>query len=287
MKQFMPYYEADGAGTGVPSEPAAGELSLMDDSDWESSQTTDENPESVEGEPPEETKETIPDVKPEDVKPPETPKTYRLKHNKEEVELTEAQLMEAASKGLDYERIRGDRDSMKPTLEMLDQYAGMAGTSREQFVKDLGATIRESMIANRVSQLVGEDGTLMSPEAAQTIAGLEYDNMMLKGTAKQHETAEAQATADREAFEARVKQDIENFKAVYPDVDVLPEEVEAEVRKGVPPLVAYTKYDRAEMSKKLSIAEQNNKNAVNSPGPARSTEPEQKKDDFLEGFNGG
>ena len=204
----------------------------------------------------------------------EESKLYRLKHNKQEVELTEDQLLEAASKGLDYDRIREDRDRIRSGREFatLDSLARRAGMSREAYVDMLQMRQTGQAMESRRAELVGRG---MDESTAAHVARVEAENNELKGTRK----------TPMDELNERVQRDVSAFSEKFPEVDRLPDDVVAAVRGGENPLVAYMDYRIREMDMELKALKQGQKNRQGAAGPVKTLSASE-EDPFLQGFLG-
>jgi hypothetical protein len=281
FKRLSPFYEEDGGGTGavvpesVPSEPAADNSDLMDEGDWGEAQKEADIENSKTESQPEPTVETKPEPKAETI-----PQTVKIKYNKQEVELTQEQLLEAAQRGLDYERVRESRDRFMAPIERLAQQSGMA---TDQFLIALDGMIKANAVEVKKQEFInlGVDEAL-----ANQMAEMAYENEMLKSgqaaqTQQQNERAKAQ-----QALNDKIQSDIADFESRFPGVNELPDEVVKAIKGGEAPLVAYQSYLIRENEKKLKAFEQNQKNKETTAGPAK-TMGQDKADPFLEGFMGG
>ena len=270
---LMPSFEAEGgaAGAAPVSEPAA-DANLMDETDWTSAQQ--EADETEESQP-----EHSEPKQPEEPKPDTIPDRFKVKYNKQEVELTQDQLLEAAQKGLDYDRIRETRDRYMAPIERLAQQAGMP---TDQFLQKLDGVIKYNAVEDKRQVLIGQG---FDENAAQYMAELAYENELLKnGQAAQNRQMNERAHA-RQALQNRISKDISDFEAKYPDVNTLPKEVVAEIKNGEIPIVAYQAHLIRENGKRLKAFEQNQRNRQTAAGPVKSIGAES-SDPFLDGLLG-
>lgn len=216
--------------------------------------------------------------------------TFVLKYKGQEGKYTREQLMELASKGLDYDGIRADRDRLRdhhPALAVIDRYAAIAGKTREEYLAFAQQQADEAEIAPAVRQLM-ESGV---PEAAakelalrrlqETRGNEQRQKQQAEEEAKQSKAqeAEAQKQADYKAL-------IDYAKENGVDLQKLPQEVLVNIaQKGMKPLEAYLQYENAQLRLKNSQLEQNQKNQNKNPGRIRDDRPAQSKDPFDEAFD--
>lgn len=230
--------------------------------------------------------------------PEEDPKEelYEVKHLKETKQLTLEQLKENASKGMDYDRIRQRADQLAQENEGLTAYK----QQNEGILSILGSMahsmnmeIPDFLVSMRANLLVSD--TNMNREAAQKMAQSE-----VQAAAKAFNDAKEQAAAKEQQqaeWQARVNADIQNFRALYPDVTVrdameIPSVQEA-MLKGSTLVDAYTRYQNEQLKlenqrlqQEKQAAAQNNANRSRAIGSARTSGANKAKvDPFLEGFD--
>lgn len=281
LKNLMPFFEAEGGAGGaavpesIPGEPAA-EVDLMDENDWDTSQSDEENGNHEEGQPEPESKKSR--TEKQNAEP--IPQMFKVKYNKQEVELTQDQLLEAAQKGMDYDRLREARDRYRTPVERLARQAGMA---TDQFLNALDGLVKTSAVDVKKENFMSLG---MDENQAAYFAEMAYENETLKnGQATQMRQMNERVQA-RQELQNRISKDIADFEAKFPDVDLLPDEVAAEIKKGESPIVAYQGYLIRENGKKLKAYEQNQKNRQTAAGPVKSIGMET-SDPFLDGLLGG
>jgi hypothetical protein len=256
-KNMLPFFEEDGG--------ASGEIEFS----FDEGQPEPEQSEPTAEESTEEPAEV--ETKPKDESEQEV---FKVRHNRQDIELTREQLIKAAQQGLDYDRVREGYDRYKTPIERLAKQAGM---STDQFLTEIDGMLKTSAVeaakAGYIAKGVDED---LAAEMAERDYELE--------TLRNGHTFQQQQQQMQSAEEARLQADIEAFEAKYPDVKELPPEVVEAIKDGDSPLVAYQSYLIRENEKKLKAVEQNNTNKMKSSGPAK-TIGEEKQDDFLAAFS--
>ena len=235
--------------------------------------------------------ENQPESKPtEDPAPQPEAETFTLKYKGQEGKYTREQLLELASKGLDYDGLRADRDRLRdhhPALEILDRYAAQNGMTRDEYMEFARKKADEAEVAPQVKQLM-DSGV---PEAAarelalrrlqETRGNQLRQQQQAEETAKQNraQQAEAQKQADYKAL-------IDYAKETGADLQKLPQEVLTNIaQKGMKPLEAYLQYENAQLRLKNSQLEQNQKNQQKNPGRITDNKPNKVKDPFDEVFD--
>ena len=253
--------------------------------DYADTELTDE----VADEPTEETDEPVPPVP---QAPPEAP-VYKVKHLGQEIELTQEQLIINAQKGLDYDRIRTDRDTIKNSkqLKLIQDLAKESGYDNvDEFVDEFYNNLEQSKIQNRADQLVMERG--IDFEVAVEMAEMEIENERLKTVQVKPVTYEAPVNPMVSGFEELFKKHPE-IKTQYAGYDDLPMEFRAKISQGDDPVNAWTQYIIDTKDKQLQEAHQalialqnNNKNRQKATQSVKDSSYKKETDDFLKGLFG-
>ena len=218
-----------------------------------------ENPEADQ---PTENAEQEPDkeAKPNEPQPEQPPKGedqfLELKHMDEvkKVSLEEAKTL--AQKGLDYDRIRGERDEMSKDYGKLKEYESFLNELKGDF-----PDIETMMTDTRARMLADKDGIPYADAVAK-----------VKLKQPQQQAVRADQTKGNEA--------VQKFVERYPGVKAedIPQSVWDEVKKTGDLTGAYAAYERqkqadeiADLKKQIATLEQNQKNASRSPGSANTS----------------
>ena len=222
---------------------------------------------------------------------------FKVKHLGQEIELTMEQMIENAQKGLDYDRIRQDRDTLKSSrkIQLLEDLAKDSGYDDvDAFVENFYENLEESRVIERAEQLSVERG--IDFETAAEIANMERENEKLKKTMQEVEKVKAKS-ADQQ------KQAVNDFNALfakfpeikeqYTSYDKLPESFRQKVAQGEQPLLAWNNYllelkdmELKQKEKELEIVKNNQKNKKRSVGSAKGAGQAKETDDFLKGLFG-
>lgn len=211
----------------------------------------------------------------------DVPKTWTLRHLDDQRVVGEQEMVALAQKGLDYDRIREKYDEAKPVMELFGRFA----RQNNMTIQDYTAHLRtQAMKASGMSE-------------AEAKRAVELEDREAAVAAKEAAEAEKQAASQRKAdADARRNADIKEFQMAFPeaakDPKSIPQEVWADVRKGMSLVTAYSKYQVAQANAKAeeaqrtaAAAQQNRKNAERSAGSMKSAGADSKsKDPFLEGF---
>ncbi len=222
---------------------------------------------------------------------------FKVKHLGQEIELTMEQMIENAQKGLDYDRIRQDRDTLKSSrkIQLLEDLAKDSGYEDvDAFVENFYENLEESRVIERAEQLSAERG--IDFETAAEIAKMERENEKLKKTMQEAEKVKAKS-ADRQ------KQAVNDFNALfskfpeikeqYTSFDKLPESFRQKISQGEQPLLAWNNYllelkdmELKQKEKELETVKNNQKNKKRSTGSAKGAGQAKETDDFLKGLFG-
>lgn len=222
---------------------------------------------------------------------------FKVKHLGQEIELTMEQMIENAQKGLDYDRIRQDRDTLKSSrkMQLLEDLARDSGYDDvDVFVENFYENLEESRVIERAEQLSAERG--IDFETAAEIAKMERENEKLKKTMQEAEKVKAKS-ADRQ------KQAVNDFNALfskfpeikeqYTSFDKLPESFRQKITQGEQPLLAWNNYllelkdmELKQKEKELETVKNNQKNKKRSTGSAKGAGQAKETDDFLKGLFG-
>lgn len=222
---------------------------------------------------------------------------FKVKHLGQEIELTMEQMIENAQKGLDYDRIRQDRDTLKSSrkLQLLEDLAKDSGYEDvDAFVENFYENLEESRLIERAEQLSAK--RRIDFETAAEIAKMERENEKLKQKMQEAEKVKAKS-ADQQ------KQAVNDFNALfakfpeikeqYTSFDKLPESFRQKVAQGEQPLLAWNNYllelkdmELKQKEKELEIVKNNQKNKKRSVGSAKGAGQAKETDDFLKGLFG-
>ena len=294
---------ADDGFDGWDDEP----VTTADEPEDPEEQTEEEQPQEAgdgENQPaPEQTEE-----KPEPEAKPETDDSFELKYMGETKRVGRSEAVVLAQKGMDYDRIRSERDSMTAELEGLRADKGKL-TEYESFLeklaKSVGSDIPSMIDTTLAKMMVAEEakkGNTITEEFAKQ--RIQFDREKAEFAKQQQgsavkngkedapekaETKPEQKPAANDEAVAKAKRDDEAnaFLAAYPDVDPksIPKEVMDKWRGGVPLLNAYMAWENKKLKAELEALEQNTKNSARSSGSAKSAGAGRVTDPFFAGWD--
>lgn len=272
--------------TEVTEESAALEESYFDDAWDEETTTVEEETEEPEANQQPEVNEqqseaaeehsenTADDTAP--THPEEKEDTFTLRYMKEDKQYSRNDTIILAQKGLDYDRVRAERDTLKSEIPTFKEYKSFL----EELASDSGVSVDQLMENVRATRLVERErkaGNIISETAAKEQiqrekSARDKDNAVQEDEIKPEE-APVQKTKDL---------DVATFIKAFPDVkaDDIPESVWLEVMNGADLTSAYTRYENKQLRNRIAAIEQNQKNAERSTGSRKTTGNNQTYDDF-------
>ena len=216
---------------------------------------------------------------------------FDLKYMKETKQYTRAETKDLAERGLDYPRVKQQRDAATNALQeqltwrsqnesVVDAVAALA--------KQSGVDVAEFVRNLRTNMLMKQDG-LTRNEAVERILREDAEKKL---AVKEQADLKTQEAAMKQT---RAQKEIAAFNEKYPDVDVksIPQEVFRRAASGETSLIgAYAEHLNSQLNaeiKKLQAelaAEKQNKiNKQKTAGSARTEGANAKHDDFLDGLN--
>lgn len=225
--------------------------------------------------------------------PQAEPEMYELKVNKGIQKVTMDQMKEYAQQGLDYGRVRQQRDTLQQSLNDQMQWRSQNEThltELSEVAKAAGMDVPGFLNSLRVNLLVQQG---LSRETAQERIRAERAERQVMANQQQAQQ-QKNTQAQQEQTRQRQEQDVRNFLRIYSGVDPrsIPQSVWSEVRNGDTLVSAYGRYQNQqlqnqikELNAKLEAQKQNTTNKQRSLGSVKSSGNNSVKDDFLEGFN--
>lgn len=215
----------------------------------------------------------------------DVPKTWTLNHMDETRTVSEAELVDLAQKGLDYDRIRPRYDEARPVMRLFGDFAKQAGMSVADYVSHIRTQAKQ---AGGMSEAEARRAVELEDREA-AVAAREAEDAARQAT--QNQAQEASRTA-----ESRRRADILEFQKTFPDAakdpKSIPREVWADVNRGMSLVSAYSKHAVAQAKAAQQAAEQkaeavtrNQKNADRSTGSMKTAGDGSKgRDPFMDGF---
>lgn len=199
---------------------------------------------------------------------------FTLKHLGESKNYSRDEVTTLAQKGLDYDRIRTERDSMRAempamrdAMNFLEELAAGSHVSVEELMESVRAKalITREAEAGRTISDVGAREQIRREKAAR-----ERD---AEATAKAHDVETETPPAQTEPAKPDVMAEIRRFALAYPEVKAteIPQKVWDDFRAGKGDLTSlYTMNENAALRQKVAALEQNEKNRGRSTGSMKS-----------------
>ena len=187
-----------------------------------------------------------------------------LKYYGKEVTLPAQQVVALAQKGLDYDKVRSERDGFKSGREMtlLNQYAAASGMPLPQYLDYLEKGLERAQVQREMQRGMPEN-------AARELAKMRREALQ------------------REQQEAGEKQRLAPFMELlqeYPDLKELPKDALQRIQKGESPLAAYRAVELDRLKNQKAAQDAAAQNRRTAPGTATGLGGKEKTDPFVAGF---
>lgn len=217
---------------------------------------------------------------------------YTLKHRGKEGLYTIDEVLELASKGMDYDGVRQDRDELRREraalngqTEFLNELAKRAGDATiEQHLDRVRATWSIQDAENSGNVVSPEDALIRATQTRLAAAEPEPEN---EPEAEQPKPAEQQEKPAEDESAAQRAQMFRAFIAEYPGVkpEDIPKEVWTECARTGDLAGAYRKHENAKLKAELEELKLNQRNKERSTGSWQSAGAPTPKDAFDEGWD--
>lgn len=248
-------------GWEEPSAAAAEEEEWGEESPAETAADAGETPEAPDAEEEKETKDDR-----------DAPRTWTLRHLAGEHTVGEAEMVTLAQKGMDYDRLRGKYDELRPVMDLFSQFANKAGMNTRDYIAYIRAQTKQTQ-------------GMSEPEARAAVAREDRETAMEQAREEARRSAESKRRADIAEFVRAFPEAAKNPRAI-------PKEVWAEVRRGSTLAAAYGKHALQQERSARRAAERSGaaalKNAANAgraTGSMRSAGADSAaRDPFLQGW---
>lgn len=197
--------------------------------------------------------------------PGQAAETFTLRHMDDPpVTVGREGVIRLAQQGLDYERVRTERDQLRqyraqagPALELVRAFAQKSGMTPEEYVDYCRA---QSLMAQGVNEATAKAQVEMEKRQAALDAQTREDQAARQRQQVQQARQQAKAEAQ--------KRDMMAFLDAYPEVKAadIPQEVWQKVAAGESLVNAYTMYQNRQLRSQIAAGEQNRQNAAKAPG---------------------
>jgi len=217
----------------------------------------------------------------EDEEEEEADQRFTLKHLDEVKEVGRDEVITLAQKGLDYDRIRKERDQLKAEKAALKEH--------EDFLSELaelaGQSVDELMISTKARLIVNDEkkkGRDITFEQARYRVESDLKDLKKAKAAETEEPVKAEEETGPSIQELR-EANFMRFVAVYPDVKEIPSEVWKEFGDGSTKELTdiYARYENKKLKERIAELEQKPKRST---GSRRSNGNPVKDDDLFAGW---
>lgn len=197
------------------------------------------------------------------------PLTFTLKHLDEVKTVDKDEIVKLAQQGMDYERIRTERDQLRdyrkeadPAMTFLKSYADKQGMSVSQY---LDFCRKQELLSSGLDEK-NATATLEIEKREAT------DKAAAEAKTAEEKQKQAAALETKQKADAR-QSDMSRFLKKFPDVkpDTIPPEVWKEVAKGDSIVTAYTEWRNQKLEAELAAERQNKANAQKTTGSLSTT----------------
>ena len=251
LNDDIPDEEAEQKATEEPEKETEDEVETEEDADQQESEEEDDSNDSE----PEETEKEAESEAPD--------QTFTLKHLDNTYEVGKDEVVQLAQKGMDYDRIRSERDSIKPKF---DEY--------EAFLKRIaGDQSIEDLIDSTIAKLDVADAEKRGEELDEVEQFKKLRIERVKREAKNPPPEPKPEPTEEEKEKARLSKSIQRFIKEYPDVKAtdVPPEVWKDYREHRADLLeCYQLYENKKLKDELKSLKQNQKNKERSTGSKKS-----------------
>lgn len=243
------------------------ETNPAEDDEDESDDDADDEDEDKKGDPDEDD--------PED-KPENTDQFFELKYMGESKKVNAEEIIPLAQKGLDYDRIRAERDNLKTkqaeTAE-LEMYREFLDEIAKGSNLDINALIDQTK-AKMIIAAKRASGEEISEADALKEAKSQRETKMKAKSAPADKTEEEKKVEEEQAQQSKRQESFKRFIEDYPEVkaESIPKEVWADYTAGKGDLSdLYTRYENKRLKEELETERKNKKNKDRSTGSRKST----------------
>ena len=201
---------------------------------------------------------------------------FTLTYMGEEKKVTREEMQSLAQKGMDYERVRQERDTFKDNPKVPEDYSALQ--TQASYLKEIadlaGTSIEELVLRTRANRLMREDENLSEMDA------------VIKARASME--AKPAPKADAPSEEEQNREHIKAFLDAYPNVKAedIPEEVWKDAfAHGGDLAGAYSRHENRQLKAEIAQMKQSQQNKSRSTGSRKSAGAAVKRDIFDEAWD--
>lgn len=253
----------EGLNDDIPDEEAEQDAEESSEKETEDAVDAEEDADQQESEEEDDSDDSEPEETEKEAESEAPDQTFTLKHLDETYEVGKDEVVQLAQKGMDYDRIRSERDSMKPRLEELETF--LKRIAGDQSIEDL--------IDSTLAKLDVADAEKRGEELDEVEQFKKLRMERVKREAKNPPPAQEEPKTEEELEKERLSKSIQRFIKEYPDVKAtdVPPEVWKDYREHRADLIdCYRLYESKKLKDELKSLKQNQKNKERSTGSKKS-----------------
>ena len=253
----------DGFNDDIPDEEAEQDTGESEEKEAEDAADPEEDADQQESEEEDDSNDGEPEKAEEKEEEKAPDQKFVLKHLDQTYEVDRGQVEALAQKGLDYDRIRAERDSIKPKFEEYESF--LKRIAGDQSIEDL--------IDSTLAKLDVADAEKKGEELDEVEQFKKLRIERVKRETKNPPPAQEEPKTAEEQEKARLSKSIQRFIKEYPDVKAqdVPPEVWKDYRGHRADLVeCYQLYENKKLREELKTLKQNQKNKERSTGSKKS-----------------
>lgn len=204
---------------------------------------------------------------------------FTLNYMGSEKKVNLEEMTKLAQQGMDYERVRQERDSFKENPKLPEDYSQLQADSGylKEIAELAGTTVEELVLRTRANKLMREDESLSEMDAVIK-ARASFDSK----PEKKADTEKAEDSDDQN------REKLKQFMETYPGVKAedIPEEVWKDAFSHNGDLTgAYSRYENKQLKAEIAQLKQSQQNKSRSTGSQKSAGAATKKDIFDEAWD--
>lgn len=261
--------------TDIWGEPTNVEEDIVSDEETMVDIPYDETDESDDTENEEVTEENTEDTSENE----EKEESFTFNYHGEESTLTRDEVMKNAQKGLDYDKVRQERDDYRESLSILTQLAKESGMQVKEYLAEVQKNVDNSKIDSIASGLI-ESG--MDEETAQKMAKLQFERDRANEQLNNVHNAENEQAALQAQAQEMYKADVSRLNEQGVEVnDELLVSLKDYIDKGLTLVEAYKEKEIADLKKQLETQQLHEESKQRSAGSVKSQKAIKTDDDII------
>ena len=205
-----------------------------------------------------------------------------IRYNGEDKALTHDQAVMLAQKGMNYDKVKGNYDSLNQKFAALNSIANRAGMTADEYLNRLNDFQEQSEITEIANEYQQKHPDV-DDEAAAEYANAVYQNKREAQAKKNEQDAKNREKQENDYYRHQVEQ-LFNYNPNI-EIDKLDVEVIDDINAGLSPLEAYLRWENKSLKNKATNNAINSKNKKNA-NSLNANSSSAGGDPFLEGLLG-